>query len=330
MNEQYKDTHPESVPLITCSGVSGSYKSSNGKKIYAVTDISLSIMKNEIFGLVGESGCGKSTLGYMLLNLKTPDSGHIFFEGRDLTDFTGKERKTLRRNMQVIFQNPSQSLNPLLKTGEQIRESLDIFYHGMKKKEKEKAVDAMLESVGLDTGFKNRYPVNLSGGQLQRIAIAQALILHPAFIVCDEPVSSLDVSIQAQVLNLLQNLQKKEKMSYLLISHNLNVVSYMADRIGVMYLGSLVELGTAPDIASHPLHPYTQALFCASGMMSNVPEDCRILKGDIPDPAAPPGGCPFHTRCYLCQPVCRKIKPPLLKTEDGRLCACHLVPCAKT
>jgi len=315
-----------SRPLVECIDVCGTYKNREGSIIHAVNSVNLRICRTETFGLVGESGSGKSTLGYMILNLKKTDSGSILFDGRPVTGCTGKQEKELRRCMQIIFQDPYLSLDPKMHIGSQIQESLDIFHPEMSREQKKETVDHMLNSVGLDIRLRHSLPSELSGGQRQRVAIAQALIIHPSFVVCDEPVSSLDVSIQAQILNLLQKLKEEDGLTYLFISHNLNVIAYTADRIGVMYLGTIVETGPSEDVSSHPLHPYTQGLFDLSGMVSDKNRKHVVIQGEIPDPAFPPSGCPFHTRCPFCTDRCINEKPELQTAGDGRMCACHFVP----
>ncbi len=300
-------------PLLKAEQLRKEYRQ-GGNTVLAVDDIDLEIRRGEVFGLVGESGCGKTTLAHMLTGLLEPTAGRIFFDGEDVTRVTKRRRLQLCRRMQIVFQDPYASIDTGKTVGWLLEEPLAIHKLGDKAQRRRKAVE-MLEAVGLDEAFLSRWPDELSGGQRQRVAIALALILEPEFVVCDEPVSALDVSIQAQVLNLLLDLRKERELTYLFISHDLNVVSYLSDRVGVMYLGSLVELGSAEEVASSPLHPYTAALFSSS----------QLLPGDPPSPADPPGGCPFHTRCPRAQERCKTEKPPLRQMGEGRLCACHYV-----
>lgn len=303
--------------LITLDGLSKTY--GNGKNsVKAVRNINLEIYKGETFGLVGESGCGKSTLGNMLVQLVDASNGHVLYKGKDITAVKKKERKSLYRSLQIVFQDPYSSIDPKKTIGWLLEEPLEIHHIYRTKKERKEAALKMLETVGLQESYYSRYPGELSGGQRQRIAIAIALMLEPEFIVCDEAVSALDVSVQAQILNLLRKLQKEKDLTYLFISHNLNVVSYMSDRIGVMYLGEIVELANAQDIASMPMHPYSQALFSAS----LDAKERIILEGDLPSPNNPPKGCPFHTRCFRCKEKCRVEKPTLKEYEKGHYCAC--------
>lgn len=254
--------------LIQCENLSMIYKNSSGQEKTAVKNVSLSIYKGETFGLVGESGCGKTTLGYMMLDLIKPVSGRVFFKNNDIEKFNGAQKKNFHKDCQIIFQDPYASIDGKRKIAFLIREGLDIHHIGKTMAERDALVDAVMKSVGLDCAIKKRTPQTLSGGQRQRIAIAQALVLNPQFIVCDEPVSALDVLIQAQVLNLLKDLQKQYSLTYLFISHNLNVVSYMADRIAVMYKGEIVETGRTEQIIKNPVHPYTKELFKAANLAS--------------------------------------------------------------
>lgn len=309
------------TPLLSVKSLTKEFKQGRDK-ILAVNGVDLEIYRGEIFGLVGESGCGKSTLGHMLVHLLNPTSGKIFLENEDITKPAAKRKKSLCRQIQLIFQDPYASIDTGKTIGWLLDEPLKI--HGLgDKQQRRQAVDAMLSAVGLDESFYTRFPAELSGGQRQRVAIALALILQPDFVVCDEPVSALDVSVQAQVLNLLQQLRQKLGLTYLFISHDLNVVSYLSDRIGVMYLGKIVELGNAAEIAENPLHPYTKALFSAGADLDGKGERI-VLSGEPPSPTQPPSGCPFHTRCPHCTPRC-KTEPPQLKTIGSRQCACHLV-----
>ncbi len=308
--------------LLSINNLSKEFVDS-GRRVKALQNINLVINEGETLGIVGESGCGKSTLGNIIVKLLEPTSGSVEFDDSDITSIKGKQLKAFRRQVQIVFQDPYSSINPTKTIGWLIREPLVI--HGIgTKEEQEEAVDKILVSVGLDISYKNKYPRQLSGGQRQRVAIAIALICKPKFVVADEPVSALDVSVQAQILNLMKDLQKEFGLTYLFISHDLGVISYLSDRIGVMYLGNLVELGTADEISQSPLHPYTQALFSAVMKLDDTEGKRIILSGDIPSPANPPQGCPFHTRCVKCFELCTKQKPDLKPAQDGRLVACHL------
>jgi len=296
--------------------------------VYAVDGVDFDVQAGEIFSLVGESGCGKTTLGRSILRLIEPTAGNLVFEGRELTKLSQDELRPLRRKMQIIFQDPFGSLNPRMPISDIIGEGL--LAQGMKdRKDRDKKVEDSLEVVGLRRDYTRRYPHEFSGGQRQRIGIARALALGPDFIVCDEPVSALDVSIQSQVLNLLLDLRRDFNLTYLFISHNLSVVQYFSDRVGVMYLGKIAEIGTVEALYRDPRHPYTVAL------LSAIPEaDPRrrkkrlVLKGDVPSPAAPPSGCRFHTRCWLREKLgnperCVTEEPQLRELEGGHRAACH-------
>jgi oligopeptide transport system ATP-binding protein len=285
----------------------------------AVDDVSLDIYKGEILGIVGESGCGKSTLGQMLVLLSLPTEGKISFENQLLSTRDMKD-KAMKRKVQIIFQDPYSSLNPKKKIGWLIEEPLNIHKIGDNKSRK-KAVEDMIEVVGLDKSYLEKYPHELSGGQRQRASIAIALILNPEFIVADEPVSALDVSIQAQILNLLQKLQKERKLTYAFISHNLEVVHYMSDRIGVMYLGKFVEIGDVDDVYEHPLHPYTAALLSA---MPGSDRDRIVLNGEVPSPIDTKPGCAFCSRCRYAMPCCENVTPKLIDMGKNRKVRCLL------
>ncbi len=295
--------------------------------VRAVDDISFFIRRGETFGLVGESGCGKTTVGRTILQLYRPTAGKVYFDGIDLTTLKGEELRRMRRRMQIIFQDPYASLNPRMTVGDIIGEPLEI--HGIAKgKEKRERVMELLQIVGLNPYFINRYPHEFSGGQRQRIGIARALAMYPDFIVCDEPISALDVSIQAQIINLLEELQAKFGLTYLFIAHDLAVVRHISDRVAVMYLGKIVELTDRDTLYSNPLHPYTQALLSAVPIPDPVVEERRrriILKGEIPSPANPPSGCRFHTRCPVVMDICKEVEPEFKDVGGEHWVACHRV-----
>ncbi|MBN1697106.1 MAG: ATP-binding cassette domain-containing protein [Spirochaetales bacterium] len=298
-------------------------------KIYAVDDVSFTIREGETLGLVGESGCGKTTLGRTIDYLYKATGGDVLFQGRNIFTLKKKELYTLRRNMQMIFQDPFESLNPRHTIGAILEEPFLIHSIGTRQ-ERKKQISSLLEQVGLPPDVLQRYPHEFSGGQRQRIGIARALTLQPKLIICDEPVSALDVSIQSQILNLLVRLQETFKLTYLFIAHDLAVVKYISDRIAVMYLGKIVELTGADEIYRHPVHPYTQALISAIPVPDPViskAKQRRILKGDVPSSSNPPPGCRFHTRCPMVIDVCREKEPPLLPVDSEKshkhLVACH-------
>ncbi len=295
--------------------------------VRAVADIDLAIAPGETVGLVGESGCGKSTLGRTLLRLVEPTAGKILFEGRDVTHLTAAELRPLRRRMQMIFQDPYASLDPRMSIGTAIAEPLEIHHLGATKADRRARVDALLTKVGLRSDTATRYPHELSGGQRQRVGIARALAVEPAFLVCDEPISALDVSIQAQIVNLLQDLQADAKLTYLFISHDLHIVRHICDRVAVMYLGRIVELATANALYAEPRHPYTQALLSAVPKIDPAARKNRVvLQGDVPSPLAPPPGCPFHPRCPVKDkpPECFTKLPQLRVLSNGSQAACHV------
>lgn len=292
--------------------------------VKAVDDISFWVNKGETLGLVGESGCGKSTTGRMLMRLTDPTEGQVVFEGKDLVTLSDSDMRKTRKDMQMVFQDPFASLNPR-HTVEKILEE-PLIVHGIgNKKERKQMVKEMLEVVGLSSYHAKRYPHQFSGGQRQRIGIARALMTRPKLIIADEPVSALDVSIQSQVLNLLEDLQKEFQLTYIFIAHDLGVVKHISDRVGVMYLGRLVEITDADKLYEKPLHPYTKALLAAVPIPDpDVKRDRELLTGDIPSPANPPQGCAFHTRCKECMEVCKTDRPELKEIEPGHFAACHL------
>jgi oligopeptide transport system ATP-binding protein len=294
--------------------------------VYAVDDINFTLEKGETLGLVGESGCGKSTTGRTILRLIEPTDGVIYFEGQDITNLDKGAMRALRREMQIIFQDPYASLNPRMTVGSIIGEPLEI-HKIAKGSEKEERVASLLQKVGLRAEDMRKYPHEFSGGQRQRIGIARALALNPKLIVCDEPVSALDVSIQAQVINLLEDLQAEFGLSYLFLAHNLNVVEHISNRVAVMYLGQIVELASDQELYKNPQHPYTEALLSAVPIPDPTVKKKRIiLEGDVPSPINPPTGCHFHTRCMYKEKICEEVEPEFKDIGGGHWVACHFRP----
>ncbi|ADO77590.1 ABC transporter ATP-binding protein [Halanaerobium praevalens] len=294
--------------------------------VKAVDDISFAVKEGETLGLVGESGCGKSTTGRTILRLLEATAGEVVFEGKNVMDLDKKSMRAIRRDMQIIFQDPYASLNPRMTVADIVGEPLDIHKLAKNKKERNQRVKQILENVGLGAEYMHRYPHEFSGGQRQRIGVARALAVDPKLIIADEPVSALDVSVQAQVVNLLQDLQKEYGLTYLFIAHDLSVVKHISDRVAVMYLGKIVELTSKEELFQNPMHPYTQSL------LSAIPEadpkkkkDRIILKGDVPSPVDPPSGCRFHPRCPKAFDLCSVKEPEFKEYGDGHFAACHLL-----
>lgn len=292
-------------------------------EVRAVDDVSFTVKRGETLGLVGESGCGKTTTGRTVLHLERATAGEVIFEGQDVMRASGRTMKALRRDMQIIFQDPYASLDPRITIGESVAEGLVIHGIGTPAERRER-VREVLAKVGLSASHMSRFPHEFSGGQRQRIGIARALIMEPKLIVCDEPVSALDVSIQSQVLNLLRSLQREFGLTYLFIAHNLAVVEHISDRVGVMYLGKMVELTTSEELFREPLHPYTKALISAIPNPNPFAKRERIvLQGDVPSPINPPSGCRFHPRCWIAKSICKEQEPVFEEKRKGHWVACH-------
>ncbi len=293
--------------------------------VKAVDGVSFDIYPGETFALVGESGCGKSTTGQVVLRLQNATDGEVLYRGENVYTATDERLRLMRKEMQIVFQDPYSALNPRMTVGAAIKEILQVHHIATGSEAMDRAEEVLVR-CGLQSHHVHRYPHEFSGGQRQRVVIARALALDPQFIVADEPISALDVSIQSQIINLLEDLQDERDLTYLFISHDLSVVKHIADRVGVMYLGRLVEVADKKEFYRNPLHPYSQALLSAIPKSDpSTKKDRIILKGDVPSPANPPAGCPFHTRCPYVMDVCRTVIPPLRATESGHFAACHLV-----
>ena len=318
---------PSEDVLISAQDVVVEFPASRGRVVKAVSGISLDVKEGETLGLVGESGCGKSTTAKALIQLPPPDSGTVHYKGEDLTQLDAESLRQARTDLQIIFQDPISSLNPRRKIGDVVAEPLKVWGPSDSASQVEK-VNAMLEAVGINPDdARDKRPHEFSGGQCQRISIARALVLNPQVIICDEPVSALDVSVQSQILNLFVELQKEFGLSYLFISHDLSVIRYISDRVGVMYLGKLVEVGTCDSIFRTPRHPYTRALMNAIPSTDPTIQRRRkkiILRGEIPSPSNPPNGCRFHTRCPIVVDICKSIQPPSVTSDDLHRVDCHL------
>lgn len=315
-----------SSPLIQVSDLRKFFNLGKGNILKAVNEISFEIARGETVGVVGESGCGKSTAGRTIMRLYEPTSGGVTFDGKDIYKLKGAELKALRRNMQMIFQDPYASLNPRMTVTDIIGEALDIHNLAGSRAERKRRVEDLLDLVNLNPEHATRYPHEFSGGQRQRIGIARALAVDPKFIIADEPISALDVSIQAQVVNLMQDLQRKMGLTYLFIAHDLSMVKHISDRVAVMYLGKIVELAESSELYDNPRHPYTRALLSAIPIPDPQVEAEReriVLKGDLPSPINPPSGCQFHTRCPIATDKCKTDAPKLVDVGKGHLAACH-------
>lgn len=311
------------MDLIKTFELTKNFSLANSKMIYAVNDINLTIKKGQAFGLIGESGSGKSTLGQMLSLLQTPSSGKILYNNKNIFQLTKEEEKKFRKKVQIIFQNPYESLNPKMTVKKIIEEPLIIHKIGKTKTSRDELINEIRTLCGLDSSVLNKYPSELSGGQRQRVSIASSMILKPEFLILDEAVSSLDVLIQAQILNILKLMQKSLTVTYLFISHDLNVVSYICDVIGVMYMGQIIEQAPTQSLLENKIHPYTKALFSAAFSLDDTCKKKIILNGELPDNSRKIEGCPFASRCNICKEICKKEKPRLEEITKNHFVACH-------
>lgn len=301
-----------------------SFFSSETQRVHAVDSVSIDVPPGKTVGLVGESGCGKTTLGRVAIRLLPPDAGRVIFEGLDITALSGEELRRIRKKMQIIFQDPYSSLNPRMRVRDIVGEGWRV--HGIARGgEARENAERLLLRVGLSSDAADKYPHEFSGGQRQRIGIARAIALSPRFIVADEPVSALDVSVQAQILNLLRDIQEEYGMAYLFVSHDLRVIRHMSDIVAVMYLGKLMEVSPAADLFREPLHPYSRSLLSALPIPGGAPRETIVLAGEIPSPIHIPPGCRFHTRCFMAQKICEEVCPLLREVAPGRYAACHFV-----
>jgi oligopeptide/dipeptide ABC transporter ATP-binding protein len=319
----------EDVPILQIKDLRKYYSVTAGLiprklgEVRAVDGVSLEICRGEVFGLVGESGCGKSTLGKTILRLEEPTSGQIFFNGVDIVALNRNQLRNVRGSVQIVFQDPDSSLDPRMTVGDSIEEALII--HGIKNAgERSSRVAALMEKVGLEPEFRERYPHEFSGGQKQRIGIARALSINPQLVIADEPVSALDVSVQAQILNLLMDIKDRDGLSYMFVSHDLSVVKYISDRVAVMYLGKIMEVAEKREFFGNPLLPYTEALLSAIVSLRPSGKEKIIIKGDVPSPLHMPPGCRYNTRCHRVMPICSQVEPPLIEHLPGHFVACHL------
>jgi oligopeptide/dipeptide ABC transporter ATP-binding protein len=301
-----------------------SFFSSESLSVRAIDGASIEVLPGKTVGLVGESGCGKTTLGRVAIRLIPPDSGKVMFEGRDITTLSGEELRRTRRKMQIIFQDPYSSLNPRMRVRDIVGEGWLV--HGIARgRDLRERAERLLQRVGVSPDAADKYPHEFSGGQRQRIGIARAIALSPKLIVADEPVSALDVSVQAQILNLLRDIQEEYGMAYLFISHDLRVIRHVSDVVAVMYLGKMMEVSPAPALFREPIHPYSRSLLSAVPMPGGAPREKIVLRGEIPSPIAIPPGCRFHTRCFMAEKMCEEVSPLLRESAPGRFTACHFV-----
>lgn len=310
-------------PILQVEHLTKYFDAAHGKKVHAVEDVSFTLARGETLGIVGESGCGKSSMGRTILKIHDSTGGKIIFDGTDITKLTNRQMHPYRRRMQMIFQDPYASLDPRMTVGEIIEEPMVIHKMGTSS-ERRAIVQELIQTVGLKPDHIRRYPFEFSGGQRQRIGIARAFVINPEFVICDEPVSALDVSIQAQILNLFKELQRERNTTYLFISHDMSVIKHVSDRIAVMYLGSIVELAEKRDLFTNTLHPYTKALINAIPIPNpKIKSEMKTLEGELPSPLNPPSGCPFRLRCDKAMKCCEIEKPALIEAETGHFVACH-------